>query len=292
MALSATGMSLVGLFGKFGIQDLTLSALMFWRFVATSTLFFLSLLALGRLKGFFEFHHLKLQMLRAFFVLLAQYCFFYYLLHNSLLNAAALLNTGPVFISIIEGGILRKKVGVSSWIGALVSFAGALMILQPDAGIFSTLSLIGLLSGISQGASQVVFGFQTKGEEKLHITLLHLFFICTLLSLVPFLLFHTEMQSGKSFSSWDLGVILALAAASILSQAFRAQAYAHGTPSRLSPFLYLAVLLAGVYDWAIFGKAPNLLASLGAALIIIGGLLKIYLRKIILEKRDKKETFL
>ncbi len=285
MALSATGMSLVGLFGKFGIQDLTLTALMFWRFVSTSTLFFLVLLFLGQLKGFFAFHHLKIQMLRAFFVLLAQYCFYYYLSRNSLLNAAALLNTGPVFITIIEGGILRKKVGVSSWIGAFVSFAGALLVLQPDAGIFSTLSLIGLLAGVSQGASQVVFGLQTKEEEKIHITLIHLFFFCTALSLVPFLLFHTGMQSDKSFSSWDVGVILALGAATIFSQSFRAQAYTQGTPSRLAPFLYLAVLLAGVYDWAIFGRAPNLLASLGAALIIIGGLLKIYLRKIILERK-------
>jgi drug/metabolite transporter (DMT)-like permease len=285
MALSASTMSLTGLFGKFGIQDLTLPAFMFWRYAATSVLFFLSLLTLGRLQGFFQFHDLKIQILRAFFVLLAQYCFFYYLFNNTLLNAAALLNTGPVFISIIEGGLLRKKVGVSSWIGALVSFAGALMVLQPDTGIFSALSLVGLLSGVSQGASQVVFGFQTKGEEKIHLSLMHLFFLCTVLSLVPFLFFHTTMQPGKSFSAWDLGLIFALGATTLFSQSSRAQAYAHGTPSRLSAFLYLAVLLAGVYDWAIFGKAPNLLASLGAALIILGGLLKIYLRKIILEKR-------
>ena len=72
MMLSATGMSLVGLFGKFGIQDLTLSALMFWRFGATSVLLFAILAFMRRLKGLFNFRHIKIQLLRAFFVLSAQ----------------------------------------------------------------------------------------------------------------------------------------------------------------------------------------------------------------------------
>lgn len=287
MMLSAAGMSLVGLFGKFGIQDLTLSALMFWRYVVTSSLLFLSLLFLGRLEGFFDFRHFKIQLLRTFFVLLSQYCFFYYLIQNNLLNAAALLNTGPVFIAVIEWGILRKKVGRSSWIGALIAFIGALFILQPDAGVFSLTSLIGLLSGMSQGASQVVFGLHSEKEEKPHIGVMHLFSLCTLLSLIPFLFFHTEMESGRSFSSWDAALILALGAASVVNQIFRAEAYAHGTPSRLSPYLYFAVLLGGVYDWAIFGEAPNALAVLGAALIVFGGLLKMYLRSKILKNQSR-----
>jgi len=285
MLLSATGMSLIGVFGKFGIQDLTVSALMFWRYAATSSCLFLSLLLLGRLKGFLNFRHIKIQLLRAFFVLLAQYCFFYYLLHNNLLNAAALLNTGPVFIAVIEWGILRKKVGVSTWIGSSISFLGALLILQPDAGIFSFISLIGLLSGISQGASQVVFGLQSEREEKPHIGVMQLFSLCTILSLLPFLYFHTEMQIGKSWSHWDFLLIAGLAVTSIFNQISRAEAYAHGTPSRLSPYLYFAVLLAGVWDWAIFGMAPNWLSIVGATLVVLGGLLKIYLRNKILKKK-------
>src|SRR5579871_2969057 len=155
MLLSAAGMSLVGLFGKFAIEDLTVPALMFFRYASTSVLLFLSLLFLGQLKGLLDFQHIKIQLLRAFFLLLAQYCFFYYLLRSNLLNASALLNTGPVFIAIIEAGVLRKKVGVSTWIAGVVSLIGAFLLLQPDVGIFSYLSLIGLLSGISQGASQV-----------------------------------------------------------------------------------------------------------------------------------------
>ncbi len=285
MMLSAAGMSLVGLFGKWGIEGLSVQALMFWRYIAALALMSATLFLFGKLKGAFHLRHLKIEALRTFFVLLAQYCFFIYLLQNNLLNASALLNTGPVFISLIEWGILRRKVGVSSWISAAISFAGALCILQPDAGIFSLVSLIGLLSGASQGASQVVFGFQTQTEEKPHVSVLHLFFLCALFSAIPFAFSPGQMAPAHSFSSWEFFVIAGLGAASIGNQIFRAEAYAHGSPSKLSPYLYLSVLLAGVWDWAFFGRIPNRLTILGALLIVLGGLAKIYLRNWILKRK-------
>ncbi|HSX38556.1 MAG TPA: methyltransferase domain-containing protein [Chlamydiales bacterium] len=229
MALSATGMSLTGLFGKIGLGDFTVPALMFWRYALTSLTFVLLVLIveairtsrddrfrglfwpktgskapknrlpliLGYLRKLFHFRHIKIQCIRAFFVLLAQYCFFYYLSKSNLLNAASLLNTGPIFISIIEWGFLGKKVGLSSWVGAIVSFIGALFILQPDAGIFALSSLIGLTAGISQGASQVVFGLQSEREEKPHIGVMHLFMICAVFSFFPFLFSNAKMVSDK-----------------------------------------------------------------------------------------------
>lgn len=283
MLLSATGMSLVGLFGKLGLADFTVSALIFWRFLASFLLFFLALLATGRLEGIFDFEAVKIQVLRAFFVLSAQYCFFYYLEQNTLLNASALLNTGPIFISLIDWAILRHKVGRSSWIGCVVAFVGAIFILRPDAGIFSLVSLVGLLSGVSQGASQVVFGLAAH-EKRPYIGVLHLFALCSLLSLFPFLFFHTEMVEGKQFAGFDLLWIFCIGVGSISNQLFRADAYRYSTPSRLSPFLYFTVLLAGIWDWVFFGKTPDFFSILGTVLVVLGGLIKIYLRKIILEK--------
>ena len=285
MVLSAAGISLVGLFGRWGIADLSIASLMFFRYIGASALLLFSLGGLGRLRGFFAFRHLKLQLVRAFFVLLAQYCFFYYLSKADLLNASALLNTGPMFISLIEWGLLRKKVGMSSWVGATVSFIGALCILQPNTGMFSLLSLVGLLSGISQGASQVVFGIQSEKEEYPVLGVAHLFLLCSCLSFVPFL-FSASWHTGPQFlSHWDIWVIVGVAVFSIMSQIFRARAYRLGTPSRLSPYLYFSVLLSGVWDWIFFHHIPNTLAILGATLIVLGGLLKVYLRNYLLKKR-------
>jgi drug/metabolite transporter (DMT)-like permease len=285
MLLSATGMSLIGLLTKAGLEDLTVSSLMFWRYTAAAALLFVPLCLLRKMGGFFNVKQIKIQVLRAFFVFSSQFCFFYYLEENNLLNASALLNTGPVFIALIEWGLLRKKVGLSSWLGAFVSMGGALLILQPDKSIFSFSSFLGLFSGASQGASQVVFGMQSKADEDSSMSLMHLFILCSFFSLASFLFFPSEMSFFRRCHSWDIWLILALGLASIGNQIFRAEAYKHGTPSRLSPYLYLSVVLAGIWDWIFFGHPPNYLAILGAALVVLGGILKIYLRAQILRRK-------
>lgn len=280
--LSATGLSLVGFLGKLGIEKFTLTGLIFWRFLA-AFLFTLAFLWLkGALKGLSHFENIRMQLLRACFVLGSQYSFFSYLQSNTLLNATVLLNTGPLFIPLIEWGVLRSRVGLSSWAGIIVSFVGVLCILQPDAGIFSLNSAIGLFAGLSQGASQVVFGF-TARSERAEGGVLHLFFLCALFSFFPFIFFNsTWLQQGVG--GGDLIVWLGIA--SICNQLARAAAYRHGSPSRLAPFLYLTVVLAGFLDWLAFGRVPNALSIIGAGLVVLGGALKIYLRFHILRKKS------
>ena len=283
MLLSAAGLSLTGLFGKLGQDLFYLAPLVFWRYFSAAILCALLLLFMGELHHVFKKKNFKLHLLRAFFVLSAQYSFYYYLQRDNLLNATVLLNLGPLFIPVIEWGIMKKKVGKSSWIGVVVSLIGAVLILQPDKGIFSLTSCIGLFSGISQGASQVVFGINSK-EEKADQGILILFILCALFSSIPYLV---EDATWATTPNWTWAAILigCLAIASMGSQLFRAFAYQHATPSRLASFFYLSVILAGFWDWAVFNHTPNLLSLVGALLVILGGILKIWLHQL---KHSKK----
>lgn len=288
MMLSAAGMSLVALFAKVGIAEISLTSLIFWRYVTAAILCFIYLYVAVEIKDIFPVKNIRIHLLRAVFVLTAQYSFIYYLEFSTLLNATLLLNTGPLFIPIIEWAILRKKVGVSSWVGVIVSFIGVICILQPEKGIFSLLSMIGLLSGISQGASQVVFGIAAK-EERSDISVLYLFILNACFTFLPFLLID-KLPVGEPIwnNVWyaaPVAIIIFIGLASCINQLFRAAAYNHGSPSRLAPFLYLSILLSGVFDWAIFGRVPNVLTIIGAALVLLGLFLKIYLRHRILKHK-------
>lgn len=287
MLLSAASLSVVGLLARLGMAELTLQGLIFWRFFTAFILFFFLLWFRGQLKEKLSFGDFKLQFIRPIFTLGAQYSFYYYIDKNTLLNATALLNTGALFIPLIEWSVLGRRVGKSTWIGVVVSFAGVLCILQPDAGIFSLLSLIGLLSGFCQGASQVVLSLGSK-NEKPDLALLYLFFFCALFSLFPLLFadegFGIVKQGGDSL----IFLILSLGLISVLNQTTRATAYKHGSASRLSPFLYFSAIPAGIFDWAIFGNIPNLLSLLGVFLVIGGGLLKYFLHIRHVRKTENK----
>ncbi len=282
--LSATGLSLVGLCAKFGISVFSVSSLIFFRYISSATLLFIVVFFTEPWKKIFQWRCIKTQTLRAVFVLLSQYCFFYFLKKNSLLNASALLNMGPIFIALIDWMILRNKVGVSTWVSSFVSFIGALLIVQPDAGIFSLISVIGLLSGVAQGASQIVFSMQGKKEEGPQLGIFHLFLLCSGFSFIPFCFFPFAASSNCHSIAWNLWLFIALSVSSIGNQIFRAISYRYGTPSKLSPYLYFTVLLAGLWDWIFFDQVPNMLALIGSSLIVIGGVLKIYLRAKILKK--------
>lgn len=281
--LSATGLALVGLFGKLGSSKLPLQALMFWRFAGA---FFIALLVLwlsGKLRHSIRCKNLKMHLMRAFFVLGAQYSFYYYIHHESLLNGLTLLGLGPLSIPLIEKVFMGRKIGKSTAIGLVISFAGALCILQPDGGIFSGLSLVGLMAGLLQGGSQVVFGMTAK-KEGAETSVLYLFFLCALFGALPYLFTEPSLVASSSWSLSLLFMILVLCFVSVLSQVTRAFAYKCGTPSRLSMFLYFSIILGGVFDWAIFHEPPNGLSIFGAILVITGGMAKIYLRQIFLRK--------
>ncbi len=286
MLLSATGLALTGLLGQASLHKMTLVSLMFWRFLLSAILCWIFLWMLGKHRGLLQFSNLKMHLLRAFFGLIALYSFYFYIEVNTLFNAIVLLNTGPLFIPLIERFILREKVGKSTWVGVIVSFIGMLLVLQPSSGIFSTVSLIGLLAGVAQGASQVVFGINSK-TERADISVLYLFIISTLISAIPYLLFETTWRISSGNHGWIYLIMPLLAIAGTCNQLARAEAYQHSTPSGLASFLYFSILVAGILGWAVYDEIPNTLSLIGAGLVILGGLLKIVLRHYILKRRHQ-----
>lgn len=285
MLLSASGLAVIGLFAKISMKEISVMSLIFWRFLIAFVFCFLFFLIKNQLKGIFDFRNIKLQLLRVLFLLMAQYGFFYYLHTNDLLSATVLLNTGPFFIPVIEWVILKNKVGKSTWIAVVISFIGMLCILQPDGGIISLMSLIGLFAGLSQGASQVVFGIRAKKENS-ESSLLHLFFLCSILTLIPYLCLPAIWITKEELTISNLLLLGGLGLASVWNQISRSIAYSNGSPSRLSPFFYFSVVLAGFFDWLIFHEVPNGLSIAGAVLVFLGGAIKIYMRAHILKNKE------
>jgi drug/metabolite transporter (DMT)-like permease len=194
---SAVALSLSGLLGKIGGEQFSFFALVFWRFFSAFLLCLFLLASLGRLKVSAGASNFKMNFFRSFLTLGSQGSFYYYIQTNSLFNGMTLLNTGPLFIPVIEWAILRKHVGKSSWIAVIVCFLGVLCILQPDRTIFSYASLIGLSSGLFQGASQTLFDVTSK-EERFDLGILILMFFCAAISFIPYLFSASSLSSTNS----------------------------------------------------------------------------------------------
>lgn len=289
MLLSGLALSLVLLISRLSLVYFPLILLIFLRFAIPTFLLF-AILVLKERKMLFQSFRFKkedgLKVLRALLVVGAQLSILFYLKIGTVLDATVLLNTGPLFIPLLEWLFLKHKIGKSTIVAMIVSAVGVFLILRPEITIFRLASIIGLLGGILQAGSQILFGIYAKHETGL-LPLFRLFFLCTVISFITLLFFPSEYLPFCHNCTQAWAFMSALAIFTLLNQWFRSRAYFYGKPSTLACFFYSSIIFAMIFDWLFFDNAPTVLSYVGAGLVILGGILKIYLRHIILKRRGK-----
>lgn len=281
MLISSALLSFFSLFGKFATQNTSFFLLTFLRFLIPLLLMLPYLLWTCTIRHLFVMNNLKLQLLRSACILVYQYSIFYYLMRSSLLNATVLQNTFPLFLPILEKLFFKHHFNKREIFSIFICFAGVLCILQPNRGIFETLSVVAILAPLGQAGSQLLFGYQAKNEDQ-KSALFYQYFISTIVTAIVYM-FSPEFFEAKnslenySFLAW--ANIICLGIVSIFNQSFRGIAYRHAKPSALAPFLYFSLIFSAILDWAIFHRLPNWLSAAGAVLVIAGGLLQMYKKR-------------
>lgn len=283
MLISSMLLSLFSLFGKFAVEETPFFLLTFLRFFIPLIIMLPYFLWTSSLKELFFTRNLKIQLLRCLCILVYQYSIFYYLMHSTLLNATVLQNTFPLFLPILERVFFKHQFNKREIISMLVCFAGVLCILQPNIGLFEGLSIVVILAPLSQAGSQILFAHQSRSENP-KSTLFYLYFLSSVGAAIIYLCSKELFGMKSSLVSFSLLAwtnIVALGVVSIFNQYFRGKAYEHCKPSSLTPFLYFSLIFSAALDWAIFHNLPNWISVIGAMLVISGGLVQVYKKKVV-----------
>jgi drug/metabolite transporter (DMT)-like permease len=291
MLLSATCLSISFLFLKINLSFINYYFLLFLRFFVPLILVIGVISISRKWKGIFSLKHIGLQLARALCVIVSQYGIAFYISANTLLNATVLLNSAPLFIPLIEWIFLKRRPGKSTIWGALLAFFGVILVLNPDRSLFSAMSGIGLIAALGQAGSQVLYGIRSRNEN-LSRSLFYLFLFTSSFALLVFLvrgenLFNFTAGNIQLSDRFMLIAILLMGGGTLLNQYFRGLAYRCGNPSTLATFLFFSVFVSAIFDWLIFETSITALSVIGSCLIIMGGVLKIFLRARILKKRAK-----
>lgn len=287
MLLSAAFLSLSFLFLKINLFYLNYFFILFLRFFIPFLLIVFLVTFRSEWKGILFSANLWLQLARAGCVLVAQYGITFYLTQNTLLNATVLLNASPLFIPLIEWAFLGHPPGKSTIVGALLAFLGVILVLQPDLSVFDAMSIIGLIAALGQAGSQVLYGLKPRSENLLG-SLFYLFFFTSLVSFFVLIFNDFELPKKEGLSNWIVLSLFFMGASTLLNQYFRGLAYRCGRPSTLATFLYFSVFVSALFDWLFFKHTPTTISVIGSSLIILGGILKVFLRARILKKKQKK----
>jgi drug/metabolite transporter (DMT)-like permease len=207
---------------------------------------------------------LHLHLLRAVSGLAAMYCFFFAIGRLGLAEAILLNYTMPLFIPFIALLWLREPIRgpVAGAIG--VGFLGILLILQPGPGLLKSAAAVGLLSGVLAALAMVSIRRLTRSEPATRIVF-YFSLAATALSVVP-------MAWG--WQTPDPRLWLPLLASGVFAtggQFFLTRGYSHAPAAQVGPFIYLAVVFAGVVGWLGWGEVPDPLSLAGMVLVCLAG---------------------
>ncbi|WP_367383356.1 DMT family transporter [Roseobacter sp. HKCCD8198] len=181
-------------------------------------------------------------------------------------DATAISFLNPVFGMILAIPLLGERVGPWRWLAAAIAFAGALLLIRPGAEAIQLGAILALGAAMLMGL-ELIFIKRLAGRERP----LQVLFVNNSLGLVIASLAVIAVWHPPTPAQWaglaGLGVAMACAQFCFVNGMARADA------SFVTPFTYMTLVLAALYDLIIFDVMPDAISIGGAAIIVTGAAL-------------------
>lgn len=180
-------------------------------------------------------------------------------------DATAISFLNPVFGMLLAIPFLGEKVGPWRWFAAVMALTGAMILLRPGAGTFEVAGLLALAAALLMGGELIFIKKLSNVENPAQILLINNALgatIATIVVLPVWVMPTTAQWAGLA----GLGVLMACAQACFVNAMARADA------SFITPFSYMTLLFAALYDLLVFDVIPDAISWVGAGVIVTGAL--------------------
>jgi drug/metabolite transporter (DMT)-like permease len=268
MLLASFFFALMSLFVKL-LSDLPVAELIFFRAVISSVLCLwgmarLHIHPLGKSRGLLLFRGL------AGALSLAQG--FWLLQEIPLAAATTLTHLSPIFTTLIGIWFVKEKVLPLQLAFFGLSFVGVVMIQGFDYRISTLHLLVGITASFTMGLAYNCVRKLGKSEHPLVIIFYFPLVCLPLTGVWSVLVWETPVGIEWLY-------ILLLGLCTQLGQYCMTRSYQHAEISQVAIINYTEVLFAIVLGLVLFGENFNLLTYLGMALVVVGVVLNVFIRK-------------
>jgi drug/metabolite transporter (DMT)-like permease len=178
-------------------------------------------------------------------------------------DATAISFLNPVFGMLLAIPLLGERVGRWRWLAAFMALIGALILLRPGPDTFQAAGLLALGAAMIMGMELIFIKKLVDRESAFQILLINnaIGMCISTLAVLPFWVMPTMAQWGALAG---LGVLMATAQTCFVNAVARADA------SFVTPFSYVTLIFATLYDLLIFDVWPDWVSGLGALIILSG----------------------
>ena len=178
-------------------------------------------------------------------------------------DATAISFLNPVFGMLLAIPLLGERVGKWRWCAAFMALVGALILLRPGPESFQLAGLLALGAAVILGMELIFIKKLANREPAFQILLINntMGLCIATLAVLPV---WTMPTSEQWMALAALGGLMAAAQACFVNAMARADA------SFITPFSYVTLIFATLYDLVIFDVFPDWISILGAVIILSG----------------------
>jgi drug/metabolite transporter (DMT)-like permease len=181
-------------------------------------------------------------------------------------DATAISFLNPVFGMMLAIPLLGERVGPWRWCAAAIAVAGAMILIRPGTAAMQPGALLALGAALALGL-ELIFMKRLSGRERP----LQILFVNNSIGLAIAGAAVLWVWQTPTSAQWAglvaIGLVMACA------QGFFITALARADASFVTPFSYLTLVFAALYDATLFGVIPTPLSLIGALTIVVGAAL-------------------
>jgi drug/metabolite transporter (DMT)-like permease len=225
----------------------------------------LAIVFAGRLPVLVRTANLRLQILRSILLLATTALFFTGLRYVPLADMTAIMMVAPLIVTALSMPLLREPVGPRRWLGVIVGFTGAVVIIRPAGDVVQLASLFPLVAAGCYALYQISTRYLSNSDPVL-TTLLYSAVSGAVLSslVVPFYwVWPTPL-------GWTLMVYAGLCGG--FGHFAMIKAFATAPAATITPLSYTSLLWATSYGFFIYGEFPDRWTIVGAIIVAASGL--------------------
>ena len=218
-----------------------------------------------RLRSVARTNYPVLQILRSILLMSATAFFFTGLSLIPISDAAALMSTNPVLISLGAALFLGERLGPRRIAGILAALVGALIVIRPGSDVFSPAAFFPLVAACCYSGYALLTRRVGAGED-VWTSMFYTGLVGTiLLSLaVPF---RWQTPDGPA-----LLLMMTIACAGTIGQLALIRAFSSGEAAMLAPFGYIGLAFAAFWGAVAFHELPDLWTVVGTLVIAGAGI--------------------
>lgn len=210
--------------------------------------------------------HVGLHFARGALSVGAASLFYLSLAELSLASATAVAFCAPLFVFLLSALLFKEPIARSAWVSLALGMFGVLLALRPTVGGTGSGALYALLAALAY-AGLMISARLIKTSEPMSTLVIYI--------VLPQLLVSALFQPWvwRPVGTVHLPGLVGLAFFSTVGLTLITQAFRTAPPSRIAPLEYSAMIWSALLGWWIWNERPDAIFFLGAALIVLSGLM-------------------